>query len=250
MTENTDTTTIEAEPTGSEALNRRRFFGAAGAVGAAAFLAACGSDDGDDGATPTTAAGEDPTTTEAETTTTAAEETTTTEAEDDNGDDAAGDLEIGAFAASLEVLAVNTYGAALDAAEAGDLGEVPEAVAEFVTTARDHHQAHLDAWNAVLSDAGEDEVTDPPSDLEATVNEEFGNVTDVGGAAQLALMLEQIAAATYLSVIPELSTEGAIELASSIQPIDMQHAAVLLFALGEYPVPDTFARTDMAASPS
>ena len=56
-----------------------------------------------------------------------------------------------ALAASLEVLAVNTYGAALDAATGGALGEVPPAVAEFVTTAQAHHQAHLDAWNEVLT---------------------------------------------------------------------------------------------------
>ena len=49
------------------------------------------------------------------------------------------------LAASLEVLAVNTYGAALDAATSGALGDVPPAVAEFVTTAQAHHQAHLDA---------------------------------------------------------------------------------------------------------
>jgi hypothetical protein len=29
----------------------------------------------------------------------------------------------------------------------------------------------------------------------------------------------------------------------------MQHVAILNFALGEYPVPDTFATTDKAVSP-
>jgi hypothetical protein len=62
----------------------------------------------------------------------------------------------------------------------------------------------------------------------------------------VALLLEQTAAATYLRAIPELEDEAAIDLAASIQPIDMQHAAVLLFVLGRYPVPDTFAQTDMA----
>jgi hypothetical protein len=122
-------------------------------------------------------------------------------------------------------------------------------VAEFVTTAKAHHQAALDAWNEVLTGAGEDAVDAPPADLEATVNGEFAKVTDVIGAAKLALMLEQIAAATYLEAIPTLETEGAIALAASIQPIDMQHAAVLLFVLGEYPVPDNFAKTEMSAVP-
>jgi hypothetical protein len=159
------------------------------------------------------------------------------------------DLKLGAFAASLEVLAVNTYGAALDAAGKGALGEVPPAVAEYVTVAQKQHQAQLDRWNEVLTGAGAEAVTEPPAELEGTVNEEFGKVKDVAGAAKLARDLEQIAAATYLSVIPLLATEGPIRLAASIQPIDMQHVAILNFALGEYPVPDTFATTDKAVSP-
>lgn len=157
-----------------------------------------------------------------------------------------GDLAVAATAASLEVLAVNTYQAALDAAGAGALGEVPPAVAEYVTTARGHHQAALDAWNEVLTGAGADAVSSPPAELEATVNEVFGTVTDVAGAAELALMLEQIAAATYLSAFGTLQDPAAIELAGSIQPIDRQHIAVLLFVLGQYPVPETFASVDMA----
>jgi hypothetical protein len=47
-----------------------------------------------------------------------------------------------------------------------------------------------------------------------------------------------------------LKSPDAIELAGSINIIDMQHVAVLNFVLGEYPVPDTFAQTDKAATPS
>jgi len=241
VSENIDTNTIiEPESAARRGLNRRGFLGTAGALGAAAFLAACGSDDKKE-STPTTSGGGSE-----ETSTTATEKQTTTAPPEGGGDD----LKVGAFAASLEVLAVNTYKAALDAATAGDLGDVPPAVGEFAMTVMGHHQAALDAWNGVLTEAGEPEVTDPPADLEMTVNDAFGKVKDVGGVAELALMLEQIAAATYLAAIPTLTTEPAIALASSIQPIDMQHAAVLLFVSGEYPVPDVFAKTDMAAMPS
>lgn len=160
------------------------------------------------------------------------------------------DLDTAAFAASLEVLAVGTYGAALDAATAGSLGPVPPAGAEFVTTAMAQHQAQLDAWNEVLTTNDEPEVTEPDPDLQQTVDEQFGMVTDFGGAAELALTLEQIAAATYLQAIPTLKSPDAIELAGSINIIDMQHIAILNFVLGEYPVPDTFASTDDAAQPS
>lgn len=221
--------------------SRRRFLMGSAGVAGALVLAACGDDDeGGSGDTTTTTAGDD-------TTTTAGDDTTTTTA---GGGDASGDLKVGAFAASLEVLAVNTYTAAGQAATEGKLGEVPPAVGEFVTTAMEHHQAALDEWNGVLEAAGEPAVDKPPADLEKTVNDKFAEVRDIPGAAMLALELEQIAAATYLAAIPELMSKDAIGLAGSIQPIDMQHVAVLLFALGEYPVPDTFASTEMAAMPS
>ncbi len=208
-----------------------------GGAGALALIAAaCGSDD------------EEPAATGDATTTTAAPETDSDTEEEPAEPEGGDDLAIAKVAASLEVLAVNTYGAALDAAGSGALGEVPPAVAEFVTTAQSHHQAHLDGWNALLVELGEEEVTDPPADLEETVNEAFADVTDVVGAAELALLLEQTAAATYLAVIPVLTEPAAIELASQIHPIDMQHVAVLLFVLGEYPVPDVFGSTEQAYS--
>lgn len=233
----------EARPaTGISApVNRRRFLAIGGAMGTAAVLAACSKSDDDSSKSSTTTA-------KAATTTTAAEmSTTTTEAGPERSGE--NDLKLGAFAASLEVLAVNTYKAAGDAAGTGSLGDVPPAVGEYVKTAMAHHQAHLDRWNELLTGADQPEVTDPPADLEATVNEKFAKVTDVAGAAQLALELEEIAAATYLSVIPLLATEEPIRLAASIAPIDRQHIAVLLFALGKYPVPDTFASTEMAVTP-
>ena len=220
-------------------LDRRKFLAIGGALSAAGILAACSKSDSDGSKSTTTVA-------KGTATTVAGSPTTAVPA---TAKSAAQDLKLGAFAAALEVLAVNTYGAALDAAGKGSLGTVPPAVGQFVTTAKAQHQAHLDSWNKVLTGAGQPAVTEPPAALAATVNKEFAKVTDVAGAATLALMLEEIAAATYLSVIPLLATEAPIKLASSIQPIDMQHAAILNFALGKYPVPDSFATTTMAVSP-
>ena len=61
-------------------------------------------------------------------------------------------------------------------------------------------------------------------------------------------MLEQIASATYLNAQNVLTDKDAIMLAGSIQIIDAQHASILLYVLGEYPVPDVFAKTDLAAA--
>ncbi|HJR24985.1 MAG TPA: ferritin-like domain-containing protein, partial [Acidimicrobiales bacterium] len=112
-------------------------------------------------------------------------------------------------------------------------------------TAQAHHQAASDA----LAEAAGGITPTVPADIEATVNEAFAKVSDVPGLARLALSLELQAAATYLDVIPRLTTEPAIALAGSIMPIERQHAAILHYVLGEYPVPDTFATTDESLAP-
>ena len=78
----------------------------------------------------------------------------------------------------------------------------------------------------------------------------FANVKDVVGLAMLALALEDVAAATYLNGIENaLQDVGAIKVAASIQPVEMQHSAILHFVLGDYPVPDSFAKTAGARGP-
>ncbi|GAC1586271.1 MAG: hypothetical protein NVS3B21_00260 [Acidimicrobiales bacterium] len=157
-----------------------------------------------------------------------------------------GDLAIAKVAASLEVLAVGTYKAALDAATAKKLGAVPPAVGEYVATAMANHQAALEMWNKVITGGGGQAVTQPPADLKATVDGLFAKVTDVTGAAKLALTLETIAAHTYLAVLPKLKDKAAITFAGAQQVSDQNHAAILHYVLGEYPVPDVFQKTDMA----
>lgn len=220
----------ESRPTVAEQLaapanvNRRRLLVGGGVAVMAAALAACGGGGDDAGSTNTTSSSA-------------------------GGDDQmAGDVAVAQLAAGLEVLAVNTYTAAGEAAGAGGLGAVPPAVGEYVTTALAHHTAHLAEWNKVLTAAGEEEVTEPNATLKTTVDAEFAKVTDVAGVAGLALTLEQIAAQTYLKAMPTLKDKEAIKLAGQIQIIDQQHQSILLFALGMYPVPEVFQGTDKAAT--
>ncbi len=222
----------------SSTIDRRRFMAGMGIGAGAIVLAACGDDEEPASSGSTTTLGDD------EPTTTTTEGSTTTEGGGGGGDD----LAIAQLAAGLEVLAVNTYQAAADAATQGALGEVPPAVVAYVTTALEHHQAHLDAWNEVITAAGEDEVTEPNAELDPMVQEQLGAATDVPAVAQLALMLEGVAAATYLDAVSMLTDEVAIEQAGSIFVVDRQHMSLLTYALGEYPVPDTFATTDESAA--
>ena len=239
------------EPIELPTLTRRHILAGAAVIGAGLVAAACGSDKNNATGNSSASAGSTAATTPAGTTATTAPAATTAGTEASATTAAAGggvDIKVAQLAAGLEVLAVGTYKAALDAAGAGKLGDVPPAVGEFVTTAMKQHQAHLDAWNKVITGAGEAAVTEPNATLKPTVDTAFGAVTDVGGAAKLALMLEQIASATYLNAQNVLTDKDAIQLAGSIQIIDAQHAAVLLYVLGEYPVPDVFAKTDLAAA--
>ncbi len=79
-----------------------------------------------------------------------------------------------------------------------------------------------------------------------TVNKAFAKVTDVTGAAKLALTLEDVAAATYQSAISAVKATSSVKVAASIQPVEMQHAAILNFVLGQYPVPNAFSPTSDA----
>jgi len=203
---------------------RRLLVGGTVAAGVALVAAACGDDD------------------KSSTTDTTADGTTATTAAG-----ASGDLTVAEVAAGLEVLAVQTYEAALAAAQGNKLGTVPPAVATYVTTALAHHKEHRDFWNKVLKGAGKPEVTAPNSKLKPTVDAEFAKVKDAAGAAKLALTLEDIAAQTYLKAIPTLKGKDAVRKAAEIQVVDQQHQSILLYALGEYPVPVTFQKTDKAA---
>lgn len=210
---------------------RRRFLvGAAGVTLGAAVLAACGDDESDtsassgSGSSPTTAGGA--------------------------SGDMATDLKVAALAASLENLAVGTYQAGIDAATAGKIGKVPPAVVTFAQTAQAQHRDHAAAWNSVLAAAGKPKVTGVDVTVKrAAVDPAFAKVKDVVGLATLALELENVAAATYLNGLGILSDAGAIKTSASIQPVEMQHAAILNFVLGKYPVPDAFAKTDGARGP-
>jgi hypothetical protein len=161
-----------------------------------------------------------------------------------------GDLAVVALAAALENLAVGTYQAGIDAATAGKLGAVPPAVVEFATTAQAQHKDHARAWNGVLTGAGKKAVTGVDLTVKEGVDAEFAKVTDVAGLAKLALTLEDVAAQTYLGAIDVVKSPAGIKTAATIEPVELQHSAILNFILGNYPVPDAFTPTSEARPPS
>jgi hypothetical protein len=139
------------------------------------------------------------------------------------------------MAASLENLGVYAYNAGIAAATAGKLGTVPPAIVTFAQTAKSQHMAHAQAWNAALSAAGKAPVSATDPVLTPTVNSAFAKVTNAAELAQLALLIENVAAQTYQKAIPALSAASSIGVAATIAPVEMQHAAILYYVLGQYP---------------
>jgi uncharacterized spore protein YtfJ len=211
----------------SFAASRRGFLAGAGIALGGLVIAACGGSSSKDSSSTTKAA--------------------PSGSGSGSGSKLSGDLAVAALATSLENLAVATYQAGIDAATAGKLGSVPPAVVTFAQTAQQQHRDHAAAWNAILAGAGKPKVMGVDSTVKtAVIDPAFAKVTDVGALAKLALQLEDVAAATYLESIGVLESPGGIKTSASIQPVEMQHAAILNFVLGQYPVPMSFASTDGA----
>lgn len=148
--------------------------------------------------------------------------------------------------ASLENLAVFAYMTALSDAGKGKLGKVPPAIATFVTTAMKQHQDHAQAFNSALTNAGGKAFNDPDPALKAPVLAAYGKVKSLPDLAKLALLLENTAAATYTKQMGTMMSPDGLAAVASIAPVERQHAAILHFVLGEYPVPDTFVPLDLA----
>ena len=160
-----------------------------------------------------------------------------------SGQKLTGDLAVVALAAALENLAVGTYQAAIDAVTDGKLTDVPPAVVTFAQPRRAQHKDHAAAWNGVLTGAGKKAITGVDLTVKKSVDKAFAKVKDVPGLAMLALDLENVAAATYLAAIDVVKSPAGIKTAASIEPVELQHAAILNFLLGQYPVPDAFAKS-------
>ncbi|WP_317452581.1 ferritin-like domain-containing protein [Streptomyces sp. CBMA29] len=215
--------------------SRRRFLLGAGGVAAAFALAACSSSDKKTSADSSTGApGGSP----------------SASASASGSSQYTGDLKVVALATALENQAVGAYKATLDAAKAGKLGTVPPAVATFVTTAMAQHADHAKAWNAVLTGAGKPAIDNVPLSNQPATLKALGEAKDVGAVAKLALQLENQAAQTYLFATYNVTSPAGIATAATIAPVEAQHAAILNFVLGQYPVPDDFLPVDKAASPT
>jgi len=154
-----------------------------------------------------------------------------------------GDLAVAALAASLENTLSGAYASVLDLVSGDKLGPLPTSVTTLVQTVQSHHRDHAAAWNAILSAAGESAVTGADTSLlTALITPSLPTLKTLHDLVGFALQIERIAAATYLDAVQHaLATTGAIQTAAAIQPVEMQHVAILGLLAGSSPVPDSFA---------
>jgi hypothetical protein len=207
---------------GTHQPSRRGFLLGSGVALGGVALAACGGTDSAKPPTTTTVAGKAPSKSDPT------------------------DAQVAMLATALENTAVLTYATALKAARSGKLGDVPPSVATFVTTVQQQHQDHADAWNAALPSGNKVGKQIDTTLMDNVVGPALANVKDIAGVAALALVLENAAAATYQQSLQQLTDASQLQLPASIQPVEMQHASILMFLLGRYPVPDSFSTTDAA----
>jgi ferritin-like protein len=198
--------------------HRRQFLKIGGAtILGAAVLTACGEDDPE-------GAGETGVTTASTTSTTAPP----------NEGDPDMDVVLARTAASLENLAVLSYTVVLGEGDVSLPAKIDfdQAVIDAATLFREHHRAHADAVNAVLTDAGEAAYTEPnPYLLENVVQPDLANLTTQDKVVSFARDLENIAAGTYAYAASVLSTPDLRKTIMSIGGVESRHATTLALVL-------------------
>lgn len=152
------------------------------------------------------------------------------------------------FAASLEVVAEAAYRKMAGEVTAGRLGEVPAAGSEFVQAAAMQHGQALAALTDVLEASGRSTPVDGHVEFEtSTVTPALTAAKAWPEMASLARTIETALSATYLEAVHSaLQSPAALRLAGAVQATAQKRIATLNFMLGEYPVPDTFQKTDAA----
>jgi hypothetical protein len=136
------------------------------------------------------------------------------------------DVQILQTAASLENLAVATYGVALTLPFIGGSAANP-VVKKFAMTTMQQHSDHGKAFNAAVRNLGGKEQTQPDPVLLETVNSAKPTLTGPAQVVDLALTLEQTATEDYVAGVNALSDPMGKQTMSSIMGVESQHAATL-----------------------
>jgi hypothetical protein len=130
-------------------------------------------------------------------------------------------------AASIENLAIATYGIALTLPFIGG-SEANGVVKAFVMKTKAQHVDHAKGFNAALKNMGAKEQHRPDSKYLAYVNSQKSGLTDAGAVVKLAIALEDVAAQTYTNNVSQVSTSELRQMMAGVAGVEAQHKAILL----------------------
>lgn len=169
------------------------------------------------------------------------------------------DVQMLQTAASIESLAISTYGTALTLPYIG--GSTANAVVKkFCQVTKAQHSQHLAAFNSAVSKLGGKKQTKPDPAFVPVVNKAVSSLSGASategmlGVVALALELENVAAETYVNDVSHLKNTNAKKVTASIMGVEAQHAAVLravqALLQGKAPQLITLSTTNVASLPS
>ena len=141
--------------------------------------------------------------------------------------DMSADVQMLQTAASIENLAIATYGVALTLDFIGGASANP-VVKAFVTKTKSQHQDHVAAFNAAVTQLGGKAQTKPDPVLLGVVNKAKPGLTGPAPVVALAIELETGAAQTYVANTGAVSDANARKVFASVMGVEAQHVAVLL----------------------
>ncbi|HLG68478.1 MAG TPA: ferritin-like domain-containing protein [Acidimicrobiales bacterium] len=142
------------------------------------------------------------------------------------------DVQMLQTAASIETLAVGTYGTALTLPYIGG-ASANGVVKKFCQVTMAQHAQHRAAFNSAVRRLGGKEQTKPDPAFVPVVNKAVSGLSGATASAgmlgviALALELENVAAETYVNDVSNLKNANAKRVTASIMGVEAQHAAVL-----------------------
>jgi hypothetical protein len=152
-------------------------------------------------------------------------------------------------AAGLENLVVVTYTMALTLPFIGG-NSANGVVKAFATKTRDQHKEHADGFNAAAQKLGGKPQAGPDPKYAAVVKAAVPKIKKAGDAVGLAILLEDVAAQTYVKNVSLVSTPELRQLFASVAGVESQHKAILLAvqALVKGGAPELIALTPDAST--
>lgn len=140
--------------------------------------------------------------------------------------DSGADVQMLQTAAALENLAVAVY--TNPAAQQLVAGTGNPVLVAFVTKTVEQHTDHAKAFNAAaVTLGGKPQMNIDKAVFDAVVTPALGKITGPPGVIDLAIILEDAAAQTYVKFAGEAGDPRTLSPFATIAPVEAQHAAVL-----------------------